>query len=65
MVCLKSFASVLVSIIQLTITCSKLTKETLENDVNDVFLMFLLLTLNIFHIFSGAFIVDFEQENAG
>ena len=27
--------------------------------------MFLLLTLNIFHTFSGAFIVDFEQENAG
>ena len=61
MVCLKSFASVLVSIIQLTITCSKLTKETLENDVNDVFLMFLLLTLNIFHTFSGAFIVDFNK----
>ena len=61
MVCLKSFTSVLVSIIQLTITCSKLTKETLENDVNDVVLMFLLLTLNISHTFSGAFIVDFNK----
>ena len=60
-VCLKSFTSVLVSIIQLTITCSKLTKETLENDVNDVVLMFLLLTLNISHTFSGAFIVDFNK----
>ena len=35
---------------QLTITCSKLTKATLEQGVVDVVLMSSLLTLNIFHI---------------
>ena len=30
---------------------------------SDVFLVSLLLTLNIFHIFSGVFIVVFEQVN--
>ena len=42
---------------QLTFTCLKSTKETLEKrvkyvHVNDVFLVFVLLTLNIFHTFS-------------
>ena len=42
---------------QLTFTCLKSTKETLEKrvkyvHVNDVFLVFVLLTSNIFHTFS-------------
>ena len=36
-----------------------------QNDANDVVLVFLLLTLNIFHTFFSASIVDFDQVNAG
>ena len=39
----------------------KITRH--ENDVNDIVLVFLLLTLNIFHSFFSASIVDFEQVN--
>ena len=35
-----------------------------QNDANDVVLVFLLLTLNIFHTFFSASIVDFDQVNA-
>ena len=52
---------------QLTVSYSKLTIETLVNDVSDVVLLFLLLTLNIFHIFFYCFyywlcarVVDFH-----
>ena len=38
-------------------------KKKREADVIDVVLLYLLLTLNIFHIFSCVFIVDFEQVN--
>ena len=38
-------------------------KKKREADVIDVVLLYLLLTLNIFHIFSSVFIVDFEQVN--
>ena len=50
--------------------CSKLKKRHL-NDVNDVVLVSLLLTLNrLLHYsillhYSGVFIVDFEDVNAG
>ena len=39
----------------------KITRH--ENDVNDIVLVFLLLTLNVFHSFFSASIVDFEQVN--
>ena len=52
---------------QLTFTCSKSNIQTLEKGekyvFHDIFLVFLLLTLSIFHIFSGASIVDFGQVN--
>ena len=42
--------------------CSKLTIKH-QNEVNDVVLVFLLLTLNTFHTFCNASIVDCEQVN--
>ena len=41
----------------------KKKKKKREADVTAVVLVYLLLTLNIFHIFSSVFIVDFEQVN--
>ena len=68
-----------VAITQQTFTCSKSTKEAIEkdvtyvqslqkrqqNDVIDIVMVDLSLTLNIFHTFFSAFIVDFEQLNVG
>ena len=42
--------------------CSNLTIRH-QNDVNDVTLRILLLTLNIFPVFFGVYIVDFERVN--
>ena len=42
--------------------CLKLTIKTLKY-VIDVVLVFLLLNLNIFNIFSTAFVVDLQQVN--
>ena len=46
---------------QLTFTCSKSTKVTLQKTVNS--LVYLLLTLNILHTFFWYFYIDFEQVN--
>ena len=68
-----------VAITQQTFTCSKSTKEAIEkyvtyvqglqkrqqNDVINIVMVDLSLTLNIFHTFFSAFIVDFEQLNVG
>ena len=68
-----------VAITQQTFTCSKSTIEAIEkdvtyvqslqkrqqNDVIDIVMVDLSLTLNIFHTFFSAFIVDFEQLNVG
>ena len=68
-----------VAITQQTFTCSKSTIEAIEkdvtyvqslqkrqqNDVINIVMVDLSLTLNIFHTFFSAFIVDFEQLNAG
>ena len=40
----------------------KVTKKH-NNNINDVALVFLLYTMNIFHTFSSASIVDLEQVN--
>ena len=64
---------------QQTFTCSKSTIEAIEkdvtyvqslqkrqqNDVINIVMVDLSLTLNIFHTFFSAFIVDFEQLNVG
>ena len=44
--------------------CSKLAIQKHQNDAIDFVLVFLLLTLNIFHTFSSASTVDFEQVNS-
>ena len=68
-----------VAITQQTFTCSKSTIEAIEkdvtyvqslqkrqqNDVINIVMVDLSLTLNIFHTFFSAFIVDFEQLNVG
>ena len=68
-----------VAITQQTFTCSKSTIEAIEkdvtyvqslqkrqqNDVINIVMVELSLTLNIFHTFFSAFIVDFEQLNVG
>ena len=68
-----------VAITQQTFTCSKSTIEAIEkdvtyvqslqkrqqNDVINIVMVDLSLTLNIFHTFFNAFIVDFEQLNVG
>ena len=52
-------------IIQLAVTCSKLTVEITETPAIGVVLVSLLLTLNIFHTLFSVSIVNFEQVNAG
>ena len=68
-----------VVITQQIFTCSKSTIEAIEkevkyvqrfqkrqqNDVINIVMVDLSLTLNIFHTFFSAFIVDFEQLNVG
>ena len=68
-----------VAITQQTFTCSMSTIEAIEkdvtyvqslqkrqqNDVINIVMVDLSLTLNIFHTFFSAFIVDFEQLNVG
>ena len=61
-----SFRKKHIYVSQPAIICSKLTTETLEQDVIDVVLVSLLLTLNIFHTFIlvAISIFNYEQANA-
>ena len=52
--CKKSKAALIISVTQLTFTCSRSTTETLEKSVN-------MFKLTIKHQKDGVFVVDFEH----